>query len=118
MAVSFHSILAAPLAVRGLGIVSDASRPRLKPDTLPYNYAVLVLTGTPERRAAHVVGVTYRTAERWRKELRRQAEEYFGEPVTYQFAAWYALDGDLRQIVVALATENRPAPFPVGPFAP
>jgi len=58
-----------------------------------------VLAGYPYDDACRLLGLNPRTAERWRTDLRRTTARYFGRPVTYEFAARYALDPDLRRAV-------------------
>jgi len=67
-------------------------------------FALHVLAGHPYEDACRLLGLNPRTAERWRTDLRRAAVDYFGRPVTYEFAARYALDPELRRRAVEEAS--------------
>jgi hypothetical protein len=69
-----------------------------------------VLAGYPYEDACRVLCLNPRTAERWRTDLRRAAAHYFGRPVTYEFAARYALDPVLRRACTGGNTPVRGSP--------
>jgi hypothetical protein len=106
MSASFDQVSAPALSVRAAGIDDAQPRPRLVPDTPPYRYAVLGVTGTPQHRAAEILCVDPATARRWRRSLLREADLYFGEPVSYAFAAWYALSPELRNSIARFRAQN------------
>lgn len=70
-----------------------------------YTYALLIVAGVPyEDACAHeTVDVSTRTAERWRSDLRKVAEEYFKRPVDYHYAARFATDEELRRLCANLS---------------
>jgi hypothetical protein len=106
MSASFDQVSAPALSVRAAGIDDAQPRPRLVPETPPYRYAVLVVTGTPADRAAQLLAVDPATARRWRRALVAEARAYFGEPVSYAFAAWYALSPELRNSIARFRAQN------------
>lgn len=75
-----------------------AAPPRIHTRSEHYRFAIYVLAGCPYDDACERLRINPRTAERWRTDLRRVAARYFGRPVTYEFAARYALDSALRQV--------------------
>ena len=73
--------------------------PQIPSGTPHYDYALLVLVGVPNPEACASTGVPLKTAEGWRAQLRAAAAVYFGRPVSYEFAARYALDEEWKRLV-------------------
>lgn len=100
-----------------------ARLPRIHTRSRHYTFALHVLAGYTYDDACCKIGLNPRTAERWRTQLRRDAQSYFGRAVTYEFAARYALDPALRGACETRLREtpqaSRAGPcLPAGTMAP
>jgi hypothetical protein len=88
--------------------------PRIHTRSEHYRFAVYLLAGYPYEEICRLLNINPRTAERWRTELRRTGSRYFGRPVTYEFAARYALDSSLRH-ACERALRETPQSIPLNP---
>lgn len=71
--------------------------PYIESGTDQYLYALHVCAGMSYTGAAKHIGVNPRTAERWRQQLCKIGEEFFGRPVEYFYVANYATSKQVRQ---------------------
>lgn len=76
--------------------------PRISRRSPHYRFALYVAAGYSYEDACRCLGVSARTAERWRTALRKTATAYFGRPVTYEYAVRVALDPELRGLCEAV----------------
>ena len=103
------------------GVFADAlpnkenvTPPRIHSRSEHYRFALYLLAGYPYEEACERLRINPRTEERWRTDLRRTASQYFGRPVTYEFAARYALDSTFRHACETALRES-PQPMPENP---
>lgn len=79
----------------------EAGRPRIHSKSRHYDFAVYVCAGFSCEDACRELNIKERTAEAWRRDLRREAAQFFGRPVSYEFAARYCLDDEMRRLFEA-----------------
>lgn len=92
-----------PATAQATAAVRRVSPPYIKIESTHYGYAMLILNGYKHLEACKQLKLSPRTVARWRGNLKRDGEAFFGYPVTYEFCAKYAVDSDtmsqeMRQI--------------------
>ncbi len=70
--------------------------PYIKTGTDHYAFAAHIVAGFTIQDACKELDLNIRTTQRWRTDLCRTASEFFGRTVSYEFAARYVLDSELR----------------------
>ncbi len=80
--------------------------PYIAPDSRHFRYASFIAAGMPYDEACREVCASPRTAERWRTDLREVACRYFRRRVTYDFAARYVVDAELRRVCAEVAPKE------------
>jgi hypothetical protein len=62
-------------------------------------YAVYICAGYCHADAVALTGFNEKSVERWKRSLRAAGKLYFGRPVSYEFAARFALDPAFRDLL-------------------